>query len=111
MSLKSEEVKIIFEKDYLEELYKTGKTRSKKHRFQPEVIRKYIETVDKLRAANRTEDLFLIRSLHYKKLVGDKKGLESIRITLQYRLEFISSFSEIESVTICSLVDISKHYE
>ncbi|SFS93599.1 proteic killer suppression protein [Porphyromonadaceae bacterium NLAE-zl-C104] len=51
-------MKIIFEKEYLEELYTTGKATSKKYRFQPEVIRKYIETVDKLRAANRIEDLF-----------------------------------------------------
>lgn len=48
-------MKIIFDKEYLEELYTTGKTKSKKHRFQPEVVRKYIETVDKLRAANRIE--------------------------------------------------------
>ena len=68
-------MKIDFDKEYLEELYTTGKTKSKKYRFQPEVVRKYIETVDKLRAANRIEDLFVIRSLHYAKLVGDKKGL------------------------------------
>ncbi len=104
-------MKIIFEKEYLEELYTTGKTKSKKYRFQSEVVHKYIKTVDKLRAANRIEDLFVIRSLHYEKLVGNKKGLESVQITLQYRLEFISSFSEIESITICSLLDISKHYQ
>ena len=104
-------MKIDFDKEYLEELYTTGKTKSKKYRFQPEVVRKYIETVDKLRAANRIEDLFVIRSLHYEKLVGDKKGLESVRITLHYRLEFVSSFSETESITICSLLDISKHYQ
>lgn len=46
-------MKIIFEKKYLEELYISGKTKSKKYRFQPEIVRKYIETVDKLRAANR----------------------------------------------------------
>lgn len=111
MPYKNKKVKIIFDKEYLEELYSSGKTRSKKYRFQPEVIRKYIEAVDKLRAANRIEDLFVIRSLHYEKLAGDKKGLESVRITLQYRLEFTSSFSEIESITICSLLDISKHYQ
>ena len=107
----SGKMKIIFEKEYLEELYTSGKTKSKKYRFQPEIVRKYIETVDKLRAANRIEDLLVIRSLHYEKLVGDKKGLESVRITLQYRLEFISSLSEVESISICSLLDISKHYE
>lgn len=104
-------MKIIFEEEYLEELYTTGKIKSKKYRFQPEVIRKYIQTVDKLRVAIRMEDLFVIRSLHYEKLTGDKKGIESVRITIHYRLEFISSFSETESITICSLLDISNHYQ
>ena len=104
-------MRIIFEKEYLEELYTTGKSKSKKYRFQPEVVKKYIETVDKLRAAARVEDLFVIRSLHYEKLLGDKKGIESVRITIHFRLEFISSFSEMESITICSLIDISNHYQ
>ena len=56
-------MKIDFDKEYLEELYTTGKTKSKKYRFQPEVVRKYIETVDKLRAANRIEDLFVMGKL------------------------------------------------
>ena len=104
-------MRIIFEKEYLEELYITGKSKAKKYRFQPEVVKKYIETVDKLRAATRIEDLFVIRSLHYEKLSGDKKGLESVRINIHFRLEFISHFSEIESITICSLIDISNHYQ
>ncbi len=41
-------MEINFERDYLKELYENGKTRSKKHRFQPIVIKKYIQTIDKL---------------------------------------------------------------
>lgn len=73
-------MEIIFEKDYLKELYENGKTRNKKHRFQPNVIKKYIQTVDKLRVANNIEALYPIKSLNYEKLVGDKKGLESVRV-------------------------------
>ena len=30
---------ILFDKDYLKELYATGKTSDKKHRYQPQIIR------------------------------------------------------------------------
>lgn len=42
-------MEISFEKGYLKELYENGKARNKKHRFQPSVIKKYIQTIDKLR--------------------------------------------------------------
>lgn len=42
------------------------------YRFQPEVVRKYIETVDKLRAANRIEDLFVSEAYIMKGLLGIK---------------------------------------
>lgn len=34
-----------FEKEYLVELYETGKTLNKKHRFQPNVINGYLKCV------------------------------------------------------------------
>jgi len=37
---------IYFKKDYLHEIYQTGKSTDKKYRFQPEIIRKYIRVVD-----------------------------------------------------------------
>lgn len=64
---------INFEQDYLEELYQTGKTNSKKHRFQKEIIKKYKQAIDKLSAAKNTEELYLIKSLNYEKLTGKKK--------------------------------------
>lgn len=33
---------IIFDKDYLKELYVTGKTSDKKHRYQLQIINKYV---------------------------------------------------------------------
>lgn len=106
-------MEIIFEKDYLKELYENGKARSKKHRFQPNVIKKYIQTIDKLRVAKNTEELYPIRSLNYEKLIGDKKGLESVRIDKKYRIEFISSVEgeEPDTITICSIIELSNHYK
>jgi proteic killer suppression protein len=106
-------MEIIFEKDYLKELYENGKARSKKHRFQPNVVKKYIQTIDKLRVANNTEELYPIKSLNYEKLIGDKKGLESVRVDNKFRIEFISSIEgeEPDTITICSIIELSNHYK
>ncbi|SDT05003.1 type II toxin-antitoxin system RelE/ParE family toxin [Winogradskyella sediminis] len=106
-------MEIIFEKDYLKELYENGKAKNKKYRFQPTVVKKYIQTIDKLRAAKYTEELYPIRSLNYEKLIGDKKGLESVRVDKKYRIEFISSVEgeEPDTLTICSIIELSNHYK
>ncbi len=66
-------MKIKFEKDYLKELYEEGKSKNKKYRFQKAVIVKYKNAIDKLRVANKIEDLYPIKSLNYEKLKGKKK--------------------------------------
>ncbi|TKD65293.1 type II toxin-antitoxin system RelE/ParE family toxin [Flavobacterium sp. ASW18X] len=106
-------MEIIFEKDYLKELYENGKAKNKKYRFQPTVVKKYIQTIDKLRAAKYTEELYPVRSLNYEKLIGDKKGLESVRVDKKYRIEFISSVEgeEPDTLTICSIIELSNHYK
>ena len=110
---KKHEMGIEFEKDYLRELYETGKTKDKKHRFQPQVINGYLKCVKTLINAEKIEELFGYNFLHYKKLKGDKKGLSSVRINDQYRLEFreILKYNDILEITICSLTDITNHYK
>lgn len=105
-------MKILFTKDYLKELYEEGKTSNKKHRFQPDIIKRYKNTIDKLRVASKTEDLYQLKSLNYEKLIGDKKGLESVRVNDKYRIEFISSIEgeEPHTITICEIVALSNHY-
>lgn len=105
-------MKICFAKRYLEELYENGKTSSKKHRFQKDIIKRYKNTIDKLKAANKIEDLYPIKSLNYEKLIGDKKGLESVKVNDKYRIEFISSIEgeELNIITICEIVALSNHY-
>jgi len=102
---------IVFEKGYLKELYEEGKSKSKKYRFQKEVINQYKRTIDKLRAADAIEDLFPLKSLNYEKLIGTE--LESVRVNNQYRIEFIS-YKKGEApnvVTICSIKELSNHYK
>ena len=106
-------MKVKFEKEYLRELYDTGKTTDKKHRYQPQVVNGYLKCVRALQRAIRMEDLFLIRSLNYEKLKGNKNGLSSLRINDKYRLEFreIVNPNNTTEIEICSLIDITNHYE
>ncbi|MDD3721117.1 MAG: type II toxin-antitoxin system RelE/ParE family toxin [Lutibacter sp.] len=104
---------IEFEKEYLEQLYTEGKCKNKKYRFQPQVIRQYKQAIDKLRPAQRIEDLFPIKSLNYEKLSGNKKGLEAVKVNDQYRIEFRTAIAgkEPNTITICSIIELSNHYK
>lgn len=103
---------IEFDKDYLYELYVDGTTRNKKHRYQPEVVRGYQKVVFLLSSANHVTDLFRNNALNYEVLQGDKKGISSVRINRQYRLEFtVRETTDEQIVTICRLLDISNHYK
>jgi proteic killer suppression protein len=106
-------MEVEFEKEYLCELYTTGKTADKKHRYQPQVLNGYLKCIRALQRAIRIEDLFLIKSLNYEKLKGDKKGISSVRINDKYRLEFreIPSLNDQTAIEICSLTDITNHYK
>ena len=59
-------MKIVFEKNHLEQLYTEGKAKGKKYRYPKGVISKNKQTIDKLRVANKVEDLFSFKSLNYK---------------------------------------------
>ncbi len=100
---------IVFQKDYLSDLYYTGKTRDKQHRFQPEVIRKYVRVVGILDAVSRMEDLFRFNSLDFE-AIGN--GEYSVRIDYHYRLVFQLEARPGETIlTICKLEDITNHYK
>lgn len=105
-------MEIKFDKVYLEELYLKGKTSDKKHRFQPQIVAKYRKTIDLLESVTVVEDLFRYHSLHYEVLVGDKVGLESVRVNDQYRIEFRTTkvVSEIV-ITVCNIIELSNHYK
>lgn len=102
-------MEIKFEKDYLRELFYEGVTSDKQHRYQPEIVKRYVRTVNILDSVEKVVDLYRYRSLRYEKLQGDKKGTESVRVNDQYRIEFKSS--EKEGITICNIIELSNHYK
>lgn len=102
-----------FGKQYLSELYYNGKCKEKKYRFQPNVVTNYKRRIDVLNDASGIEALYRINSLCYEVLQGDKKGLSSIRVNNQYRIEFeVSETDDNETVvTVCTIIELSNHYK
>ena len=104
-------MQIVFKQEYLFSLY-YGQTADKKHRFQPEVIKKYIKVVNILKNARSVEDLFPFNSLNYAELSGDKAGIESVRVNDKYRLEFQTERTDGEViVTVCNILELSNQYQ
>ena len=102
---------INFEKEYLRQLYESGKTSDKKYRFQPHIVTRYQLRIKILEQAKGIEELFAINSLHYEVLKGDKAGISSIRVNDQYRIEFtVQQISSETIATICNILELSNHY-
>ena len=104
-------MEVVFQKDYLKELYYTGKTSDKQHLFQPDVVRKYAKAVGILEAVSRMEDLFRFNALHFEALQNTENYF-SVRIDYHYRLVFWMEAKAGETTfTICNLEDITNHYQ
>ena len=104
-------MKVKFNEDYLRDLYHTGKT-DRKHRFQPQIIRKYIRVIDLMISEDNVQGLWKYNSLNYERLDGDKEGLSSVRVNDQYRIEFEEDFEDGQAIaSICNIVNLSNHYK
>lgn len=101
---------VTFDQEYLKVLYEQGKD-DKKHRFQPSIVRRYKRCVDYLKQVKKIEELFLIPSLRYEVLEGDKAGISSIRVNDQYRVEFAVAKQGEPRITICNILELSNHYK
>ena len=61
-------MEIRFDKDYLRELFYDGVAKDKKHRYQPNIVRRYVHVVNILDSVDKTEDLYRYHALHYEVL-------------------------------------------
>lgn len=103
---------VIFDKEYLRDLYEKGKAEDKRHRFQPEIVRKYKQCINLMRRVQNTNEIAKYKGLNFENLKGDKQGISSIRVNKQYRIEFIVSDTGIKPVvTICNILELSNHYK
>jgi len=105
-------MEVKFDKAYLSELYYEGQSKSKRHRFQPQIVKKYQRCIDLLEAVTSVETLYQYNALNYEVLKGDKVGLSSIRVNEQYRIEFTTTMIETETVVmVCNIIELSNHYK
>jgi proteic killer suppression protein len=103
---------VTFEETYLKELYESGKTSDKKHRFQPSIVKRYKDRINFLIKVSSKEELYPIKSLHFEALQGNKKGKFSIKVNDQYRIEFtLNEDTKDQVLTICNIVELSNHYD
>lgn len=103
---------VTFEEEYLRELYEDGRCKEKKHRYQPDIVRRYQKGINFLIFAERIEDLWKQKSLNYEILSGDKAGISSIRVNDKYRIEFTVQVNTDKPIlTICNVVELSNHYK
>jgi proteic killer suppression protein len=99
-------MEVIFEQEYLYEMYREGKTTDKRHRFQPEIIKKYKRVVQLMLFLDSVPDLARYNALRYEKLKGDKAGLSSVRVNDQYRIEFREKTTGEQTIaTICAITE------
>jgi toxin HigB-1 len=102
---------INFNETYLRDLYTDGTT-DKKHRFQPQIIKKYIRIIDLMQCEENIFGLMKYKSLNYEHLTGDKQGISSVRVNDQYRIEFEEEFEDGKTIaTICNITELSNHYK
>lgn len=106
-------MKIEFKADYLKELYEEMKTDDKRFKSNPQLIKQYVKTVNKLRDISKIEYLYQHKSLCYEKKQGNLKGKSAVYINKQYRLIFeeIPDDKPPNEIKILALEEISKHYE
>lgn len=104
-------MEINFKEKYLRDLYHMGKA-DKKHRFQPQIIRKYIRIIDLMKAESNVFGLTKYNSLNYEHLHGEKEGLSSVRVNDQYRIEFEEETVDGQAIaSICNIIELSNHYK
>lgn len=103
---------VSFAQEYLKELFVKGRCSDKKHRFQPQIVKRYQRRVEQLMGAPSPEHLYQLHSLNFEALRGDKSGMFSIRVNDQYRIEFtINRNAESEILSICNIIELSNHYD
>ncbi len=103
---------VIFNQKYLQELYTEGKASDKKHRFQPQIVSKYVKVINLMKQQENVLGLTKYGSLHYEKLHGNKEGISSVKVNDQYRIEFTETTEEGKLIaTICNITELSNHYK
>jgi len=106
-------MEISFKNKLLRDLYEGRKVNNREFRSNPSLVKKYIKTVERLKAIYRIEQLHQYHGIGYEKLKRDRKGYSAVKINDQYRLIFLEIKQDHKpfEVVLLELQEISKHYE
>ncbi len=104
---------IIFTKQYLADLYEGNSKPYKQYKSNPQLIKQYVKTINKLKAILNIDQLYQMHSLRYEKKTGNLKGISAVWINKQYRLLFkeVATAEKGLIIDLLEIQDISKHYE
>lgn len=104
---------IVFLKSYLDDIYQGNTRKYKDYKSNPQLVKQYVKTVNKLKSITNIEQLYQIKSLQYEKKIGDLDGISAVWINNQYRLLFRETSTAPNSLEIdlLEIEDISKHYQ
>ena len=103
-------MEVKFKDSYLANLYSNQSIKGKPV-YSNEVITKFKKVVNLISETENSVKLRSYKGLHFEALKGDKKGIYSVRIDKQYRLEFKIENNLITLAEIVLIEDLSKHYE
>ena len=103
---------ISFNNRLLIDLYEGNKIKDKQFQSNPNLVKQFVKTVNKLKSVEKVEQLFQYAGLNYEKLKGNFKGYSSVRINNQYRLIFeeVAAKEEPFQIVLFHLEEISNHY-
>ena len=106
-------MEVSFKSQLLVDLYEGNKVKDKEFRSNPNLIKQYVKTVDRLKSVEKIEQLFQFAGLNYEKLKGNYKGSSSVRVSNQYRLIFQEILSDEEpfEVVLLEIEELSNHYQ
>lgn len=102
-------MKLIIEDDYLEELVSSYPNTTGKKKYPVSVETKFVQRVGQLGAAATENDIRAIKSLHFEKLEGNRKGTYSVRVKDGWRIIF--RFEKEGLIKIMHIQELSTHYK
>lgn len=104
---------IVFTKDYLADLYEGKVKKHKEFKSNPQLVKQYVKTIQKLKSITRIEQLYQLNSLRYEKKEGNLKGVSAVWINKQYRILFNEVSSDPDSLVIdlLEIEELSNHYK
>jgi proteic killer suppression protein len=105
-------MEIVFTKTYLADLYSGNTKKYKEYKSNPQLVKQYVKTINQLKSISKIEQMFQLKSLQYKKKIGDLEGVSSVWVNKQYRILFreISTDPDNQVIDLLEIEELSKHY-